>query len=311
MRISTFWRQAFNTNHSQGPGEGSILPRRVRDFSHHFALLLFLAFVTSSCGAATPQSAAQPPAASSQWVLTWSDEFSGSNSSAPDPAKWDVKNSGHWANNELQYYTNRPQNIRIENGNLVITANSEQYTDAEGLSRAYTSGRMESLGKFTQKYGRFEARIKLPGGKGIWPAFWLMGNNVDTVGWPQCGEIDIMELIGSEMSNVYGTIHGPGYSGGSSIGAKYTLPSQQKFSDDFHVMAVEWEPNAIRFYVDGNLYETRTPADLPQGTTWVFDHPFFIIVNLAVGGDWPGNPDATTQFPQTMLVDYVRVYKRK
>jgi beta-glucanase (GH16 family) len=165
---------------------------------------------------------------------------------------------------------------------------------------------LKSQGLFTQTYGRFEARIKIPYGQGMWPAFWMLGNDIDTKGWPTCGEIDIMENIGREPSTVHGSMHGPGYDGGSS----YSL-SSGNFSDDYHIFAVEWESNVVRFYVDGTLYETRTPADLPAGATWVFDHPFFILLNVAVGGNWPGSPDQTTVFPQTMLVDYVRVYARK
>jgi beta-glucanase (GH16 family) len=272
------------------------------------SLLILITAICISSRAATPETAAQD---SSQWKLTWSDEFSGPNNSLPDGSKWSIEVGGHWFNNELQAYTNRPQNIHVENGNLVITATKEQYTGADGVSRSYTSARINTRGKFAQKYGRFEARIMLPQGQGMWPAFWLLGDDTGTVGWPKCGEIDIMENVGSRMSIALGTIHGPGYSGGHGIGANYTLPNQQKFSDDFHVFAVEWEPATIRFYVDGSLYETRTPADLPAGTKWVLDHPFFIILNLAVGGNLPGSPDATTQFPQSMLVDYVRVYERK
>jgi beta-glucanase (GH16 family) len=164
--------------------------------------------------------------------------------------------------------------------------------------------------KFAQKYGRFEARIKIPYGQGIWPAFWMLGDNIDTAGWPTSGEIDIMENIGREPGTVHGTIHGPGYSGGKSIGASYSLPNNAPFADDYHTYALEWEPNVLRFYVDGILYKTRTPADLPPGTAWVYDRPFFLLLNLAVGGNWPGNPDNSTVFPQTMKVDYVRVYTR-
>jgi beta-glucanase (GH16 family) len=167
---------------------------------------------------------------------------------------------------------------------------------------------MKTKGKFSQAYGRFEAHIRIPYGQGVWPAFWMLGDNFDAVGWPRCGEIDIMENIGKEPSTVHGSIHGPGYT--KDIEAHYTLPGQQKFSDNFHIFALEWEPGALRFYVDHDLYVTRTPADLKSGQVWEFDHPFFIILNLAVGGDWPGNPDASTTFPQAMLVDYVRVYRR-
>jgi beta-glucanase (GH16 family) len=198
----------------------------------------------------------------------------------------------------------------VQNGNLVITARKKTYKGADGITWQYTSARLKTLGLFEQKYGRFEARIKIPRGQGMWPAFWMLGNNIGTVDWPDCGEIDIMENIGKEPNKVYGTIHGPGYWGADGLGASYTLPSG-KFADDFHTFAVEWEPSAIRFYIDGHLYETRTPADLPAGKSWVFDHPFFILLNVAVGGDWPGNPDRTMIFPQRMLVDYVKVYARK
>jgi len=211
-----------------------------------------------------------------------------------------------WGNNELEYYTNRTDNAHTENGMLAIIAKQETYQN-----RGYTSARLKTQGLFTQKYGKFEARIKLPQGQGMWPAFWMLGDDIGTAGWPTCGEIDIMENIGKEPSTVHGTIHGPGYSGGNGIGLAYSLPNGQKFADDFHVFAVEWDPEAIRWYVDGVLCETRTTKDLPQGARWVFDHPFFIILNLAVGGNWPGSPDSTTVFPQKMLVDYVRVYQKQ
>jgi beta-glucanase (GH16 family) len=244
----------------------------------------------------------------SVWSLAWSDEFNGS---ALDPANWVMETGGSgWGNNELESYTNRSQNAYLENGSLVIKAIKESYTGPDGIARNYTSARLITKNKFTQTYGRFEARIKIPYGQGVWPAFWMLGSNIDSAGWPTCGEIDIMENIGKEPSTVHGTIHGPGYSGANGIGAPYSLTSGQKFADDYHTFSVEWEPNVLRFYVDGILYTTRTPADLPSGKTWVYDHPFFIILNLAIGGYWPGNPDDTTVFPQTMKVDYVRVYSR-
>jgi beta-glucanase (GH16 family) len=215
-----------------------------------------------------------------------------------------------WGKDELEYYTNRLQNGYQHDGNLVIKVLQEKYTGADGVARNYTSARLKTLGTFEQTYGRFEARIKIPRGQGIWPAFWMLGNDIDKPGWPACGEIDIMENIGKEPAIVHGTIHGPGYSGAQGIGSSYNIPGGKIAADDYHVFAVEWEPNVIRFYVDEHLYATRTPVDLPKGTKWVYDHPFFLLLNVAVGGGWPGNPDATSVFPQEMLVDYVRVYSR-
>jgi beta-glucanase (GH16 family) len=264
--------------------------------------------VVLSCGgsAQTP-----PPPPPPGYVLTWSDEFAGTNGSLPDSAKWVMETGGNgWGNNELETYTNRVQNAQQQDGNLVITALKETYTGPDGIPRDYTSARIKTQGLFAQAYGRFEARIQITQGQGLWPAFWMLGSNFDQVGWPACGEVDIMENIGKEPAIVHGSMHGPGYSGNNGLTGSYTLPSGM-FADAFHIFAVEWEPNVVRFYVDGHLYETRTPADLPAGKTWVFDHPFFIILNVAVGGNWPGSPDATTTFPQHMLVDYVRVYTKK
>jgi beta-glucanase (GH16 family) len=245
------------------------------------------------------------------WSLVWSDDFDGPNGSPVDSSKWSFDIGGNgWGNNELETYTSRTANADLEGGNLVIKTLKETFTGSDGITRDYTSARLLTKTKFTQTYGRFEARIKVPYGQGLWPAFWMLGDNIDTAHWPNCGEIDVMENIGKEPSIVHGTFHGPCYSGAGGITAAYTLPSGQKFSDDFHTFAVEWEPNVMRFYVDGLLYKTRTPADLPAGTTWVFDHPFFILLNVAVGGGFPGNPDASTVFPQRMVVDYVRVYQR-
>jgi beta-glucanase (GH16 family) len=245
------------------------------------------------------------------WTLVWSDEFDGPTGSAVDSSKWsfDIGGKG-WGNNELETYTSRPANSHLEGGRLAIKVLKETFTGPDKITRNYTSARLLTKNKFSQAYGRFEARIKIPFGQGIWPAFWMLGDNINTAGWPACGEIDIMENIGREPSIIHGTFHGPGYSGANGVGAAYALSNGQKFADDFHTFAVEWEPNVMRFYVDGLLYETRTPSDLPAGKSWVFDHPFFIILNVAVGGNWPGNPDATTVFPQQMLVDYVRVYQR-
>jgi beta-glucanase (GH16 family) len=270
------------------------------------------AVLLTSCAHTVKASVTPPPSPTLPgWTLVWSDEFNLPDGSSPDAAKWNLVTGGNgFGNAELESYTNRPQNAEIQSGNLVITALKESYTGADMVSHDYTSARLNSSNNFAQAYGRFEARIRIPYGQGIWPAFWLLGSDLSTKAWPTCGEIDIMENIGREPSIVHGTIHGPGYSGGKGIGSPFSFPDGRKFADDFHVYAVEWSPNQIKFFVDDNLYATRTPADLPAGTKWVYDHPFFILLNLAVGGKWPGNPDATTVFPQQMLVDYVRVYKR-
>ena len=270
------------------------------------AFTLLLGFL---CAPYQPQN---PPVKSSatDWVLTWSEEFNAPNNSPPDPAKWVVEANGNPANNELEYYTARRENLRQNDGNLVIEARHEKFTGPDGVTRDYTSGRINTSGHFTQKFGRFEARIQIPNGPGMWPAFWLLGEDISTIGWPACGEIDIMENIGAEPTKIHGTLHGPGYSGDDGLSSVYANPSG-RVADTFHMYAVEWEPTAIRFYMDGQLYATKTPADLPPGRRWVYDHPFIIILNLAVGGKWPGNPDSTTVFPQHMRVDYVRVYAKK
>ena len=248
------------------------------------------------------------------WTLTWADEFN-TPVAKPDPARWGYDiGGGGYGNAELQYYTDRTQNVSTDAaGHLVITAIKENLPGSGCWYGAcqYTSGRILTKNLFTQKYGRFEASMKLPAGQGMWPAFWMQGDATGSAGtsWPARGELDIMENVGREPSTVHGSLHGPGYSGGSSITGSYTLPAGQRFSDAFHTFAVEWDPNQIRWYVDNTLYQTRTRADLPAGTPWVFDHPFYLILNSAVGGQWPGSPDATTTFPQQMQIDYVRVYK--
>jgi beta-glucanase (GH16 family) len=238
------------------------------------------------------------------WTLVWADEFTQADGSSPDPAKWvfDTGATG-WGNRELQYYTSRLDNVRVEKGLLVLEAKRESYQGSE-----YTSGRLKTLGKASWTYGRVEARIKIPRTQGIWPAFWMLGANIDSARWPTCGEIDIMENIGREPGVVHGTLHGPGYSGGAGIGGPFSLPGGGAFADDFHVYAVEWTPDRIAWFVDDRQYFTVTPPTLPAGAKWVFDRPQFILLNVAVGGNWPGYPDATTVLPQRMLVDYVRVY---
>lgn len=247
--------------------------------------------------------------------LVFRDEFTGVQGAAIDSTKWTAEIGGNgWGNQELEYYTNSTDNAFLDgSGSLVIKA--VKLVPPLTLSCwygpcQYTSARLITKGKFDLKYGRFEARIKIPRGQGVWPAFWMLGNNIDNVGWPTCGELDIMENIGREPSTVHGTMHGPGYSGANGIGAPFSLPNNAAFADAFHVFAIEWSTNEIHWYVDGSEYKTVRPQDLPAGSQWVFDHPFFVILNFAVGGQWPGSPDTSTTFPQTMTVDYVRVYRR-
>ncbi len=235
--------------------------------------------------------------------LIWSDEFEGPAGTPPDPDRWVFDIGTDWGNDQLEYDTDRPENVSLDGqGNLAITAREEDY---EG--QPYTSGRIKTEGRFSHAYGRFEARIKLPVGQGLWPAFWLLGNDFSRVGWPQCGEIDVMEYRGQEPNVIHGSLHGPGYSAGNAVTGRFTLPGAG-FDQDFHVFAIEWQPDQITWLVNDVVYQRRTPADLPQGTRWVFDHPFFIILNVAVGGTFVGDPAPDTQFPQTMLVDWVRVY---
>ena len=246
----------------------------------------------------------------SGWKLVWADEFDGEAGSPVDATKWmhDIGGWG-WGNNELEYYTDSLENSSLDGkGNLAIVAREDTTGEREchyGVCR-YTSARLLTRDKFEFTHGRVESRLKLPYGQGIWPAFWMLGADIEQVGWPQCGEIDIMEYIGKEPHNVYGTLHGPGYSGAQGISKPRAIDGN--YPDDFHTFAVEWEPNVIRWYADGELYHTLTPKDM-QGA-WVYEHDFFILLNLAVGGYWPGMPDETTVFPQMCLVDYVRVYKR-
>jgi beta-glucanase (GH16 family) len=242
--------------------------------------------------------------------LRWSDEFTGATGASPDSTKWvfDIGGSG-FGNHEKETYTDRSANACLDGkGNLVITALRETLTGPDGIERDYTSARIKTQGKFSCRFGRVEARIQSPSGQGIWPAFWMLGTDIGQVGWAGCGEIDIFEVKGGEPTVNHGSLHGPGYEGGNSLTESYTLPGGKSVADDFHVYAVEWEPGMVKFFVDDVLYSTRTSADIP-GKKWVFDHDFFIIFNLAVGGDFGGDPDATTVFPQRMMIDYVRVYE--
>jgi len=287
----------------------SRVSRVVRLLSPLVAVSAFAMCDGSNTSAASPTP--QPGGSAGQWQLSWNDEFDGADGSRPDPSRWVFELGGEgWGNQELETYTARPENSRIEGEALVITARAEKFTGSDGIPRDYTSARLKTLGRFSQAYGRFEARIKIPRGQGLWPAFWMMGVNIESRGWPDDGEIDIMENIGREPTTVHGTFHGPGYSGAGGISMAFQSPDGKPFADAYHLYAIEWEPSEIRWSVDGHLYQTRKPSDLPAGAKWVFDHEMFILLNVAVGGAWPGNPDQTTVFPQQMLVDYVRVYRR-
>ena len=283
----------------------------MKRFALYSAAFIFIPILS---GCATNRNPA-PQQGRPGWALVWRDEFSGPDGSAPDPKKWmyDIGVGGDgWGNRELEYYTDLAQNVRIRRGNLVITALKEKFTGGDGVTRDYTSTRLKTQGLFAQTYGRFEARIKIPRGQGIWPAFWMLGDDIDSAGWPKCGEIDIMENIGKEPGTLHGSLHGPSMTAGTSDATQIiALPAGQMLAADFHLYAVEWEPDVVRFYLDETLYATFKKSEWPAGGHWVFDHPFFLLLNVAVGGDWPGPPDSTTVFPQEMLVDYVRVYAKQ
>jgi beta-glucanase (GH16 family) len=255
----------------------------------------------------------------SQWKLAWSDEFNSKSGTAPDARIWGheigdgvaIGNPG-WGNDELEYYTESTSNAATDGvGNLVITAKA-----ADGSLQCYygpckyTSARLLTKNRFEVAYGRVEARIKVPRGAGLWPAFWMLGTDIDQVNWPQSGEIDIMENVGRLPNRVFGTLHGPGYSGGQSYGRSIDLATP--VADDFHTFAIEWQPNKIVWFVDGIQYHQATPNDaFLQGKQWVYNHPFFMLLNVAVGGNFGGAVGADTTFPQTMLVDYVRLFQAK
>ena len=259
-----------------------------------FIAILFTAFTAHSAFA-------------QNWELVWSDEFEGTEL---DLTKWTYQigrgaNYGipNWGNNELQYYTDHEDNLYLEDGKLHIRAKEQQMGTAN-----YTSARIRSMNKGDWTYGRFEARAKLPKGQGLWPAIWMMPTESVYGGWPQSGEIDIMELIGHEPHVVHGTIHyGPPWPDNLEISGSTSL-SEGTFNDDFHVFSIEWGTNYIRWFLNDQLYALVLRHQL-QPHNWPFDQDFHWILNVAVGGNWPGNPDETTEFPQEMIIDYVRVYQ--
>lgn len=237
------------------------------------------------------------------YKLVWSDEFN--YTGLPDSTKWsyDVGGNG-WGNNELQYYTDRTDNAYLTNGNLIIEAKKEAFG-----GRDYTSARLITKGKKDFTFGRVDIRAKLPKGKGIWPALWMLGKKIDQVNWPNCGEIDIMEVIGSKPNIVNGTVHYGAQGATTSISktATYTLPSGD-FSDKFNVFSLIWTQDNMEILVNDISYFKTNRTTV--GSIYPFNEPFFMLFNVAVGGNWPGSPDATTVFPQQMIVDYIRVFKK-
>jgi beta-glucanase (GH16 family) len=254
-------------------------------------------FPSSSDGYTTPDNY-------SGYKLAWSDEFNGSKINTADWG-YDTGGSG-WGNNELQYHTSESKNAYLQNGKLVIEAFKEKYQN-----RDYTSARLITKGKKEFTFGRIDIRAKLPKGKGIWPALWMLGSNISQVSWPACGEIDIMENLGQDPKTVYGTIHwgNQGSTTSKSTQGIYKLNTVKTFADEFHVYSLDWEKDKLSILVDDKVYFTTTAAKL-GANPYPYNAPFFFIMNIAVGGNWPGNPDATTVFPQRMEVDYIRVFQK-
>lgn len=277
-------------------------------------------FLLAACSSGSPSASASSSSSSGNSVtketLVWSDEFNGATaSSAPNPLNWSYDTgAGGWGNAELETYCAYGSSTGPcdpKNPNAYVGTDGYLHIIARNPSAGvYTSARLKTEGLQKFQYGRIEARIKMPEGQGMWPAFWMLGDNINTVQWPACGEMDIMESIGKKPPTNYGSIHGTGFTG-TAIGSSYTLANATKFCDDFHTFGIIWSPKLIKYYVDSptNVYATYTPSSLPQGAVWPFDTgKFFFILNVAVGGHWPGAPDNSTVFPQQMLVDYVRVY---
>jgi beta-glucanase (GH16 family) len=260
-----------------------------------FILLVVLITTLTGCNAKAAE-ITPPPG----YQLVWNDEFDGRSINTKNWT-YDIGGWG-WGNGEAQFYTDRPENARVEKGMLVIEALQEKYEDSY-----YTSARLKTQGLQDFQYGRIEARLKVPEGKGLWPAFWMLGSSFNGSNWPDCGEIDIMEYIGREPDLIMGTAHGPGYSGALGIGQW----NRQTFNiaDDFHTYAIEWEEGKIDWYFDGELYHTLTYADIGD-REWVFDQPFFLIFNLALGGQLPGPIGLDVKFPKQYLIDYVRVFQK-
>jgi beta-glucanase (GH16 family) len=278
------------------------------------ACLLLVLLVSFSCDSSTTITETEETEdpieeEEKEWQLVWADEFEGEEL---DESKWSfqygtgaAEGLNGWGNNELQYYTDRPENITIDDGILNITARNEQF---EGMN--YTSGRIRTMGKRDWTYGRVEVRAKLPRGQGIWPAIWMLPTDEIFGGWPKSGEIDIMEMVGHEPEKVHGTVHyGPDWPENQFTGTSYSL-DDGTFADDFHIFSIEWKMDSIKWFVDGNEFFSVTPSRL-QPHQYPFNARFHLVMNLAVGGNWPGIPDETTEFPQSLIVDYVRIYQFK
>lgn len=245
------------------------------------------------------------------WVLTLADEFDGEAGSPPNPEIWtyDIGGDG-WGNQQLEYNTDDPENVSLDGeGHLRIVAREH---DRSEYDNDYTSARIKTQGLFEQEHGRIEARIKLPEGAGLWPAFWMLGSNIDTVPWPGCGEIDVMEYQGQRPDRAFASIHGPGYSAAQAISRDVFLPEDETFADDFHVFSIEWDPGRITFLLDGELYQGGVirSSDVIAKGAWVFNQDFFVLLNLAIGGTLGGPVGSATEFPAEMIVDYVRFYER-
>jgi beta-glucanase (GH16 family) len=309
----------FQANETEKPVTVSVVADDIKESDESFTLML-----TGATNATIQQQTADAvinnddtrvpftnagydaPSGYAGYTLAWADEF---NNGSLDAAAWTNQNGDGcpglcgWGNNELEYYTGRPDNIFFQDGKLIIEAKKETYS-----GKNYTSSKILTSGKKTFKFGRIDIRAKLPKGKGIWPAFWMLPQSNVYGGWPTSGEIDIMEMVGHEPNKTHGTIHyGPGP--GSIQISRNTSLSSGTLNDEFHVYSLEWKQDQLKWFLDGVLFSTVNKAEMVATATYPFNETFFFIINLAVGGNWPGSPDATTSFPQWLIVDYVRVYQ--
>jgi beta-glucanase (GH16 family) len=245
---------------------------------------------------------------STRSATLFSDDFTSAAGASPDRTRWGaVSGGGGWGNHELQYYTKRTDNVATDGaGNLALTARKETYTGYDGITRNYTSGRVQTRGRFSFRFGSAVARMRVPVGQGLLPAFWGLGSNIGTIGWPACGEIDVVENLGSEPTTAHAVVHGADSNGEPWLSGAET-DTAAPLSDGFHTYGLVWGPNAVTMTLDGRPYMAISASDLPPGSRWGLNHRFYLLLSLAVGGRWPGPPDSSTAFPATLLVDYVRV----